>query len=476
MVGFGLLALLAIATASPVPSPTVLIDDASQLDEARVAEIVAVSSDRREGEVQLRTVFARARAQHLPVSIAGARHTMGGHTIAAGGIVLDMTAVAGLSLDPVQRVLRAGAGAKWSQIVPFLNAHGLSPAVMQSNNDFTVGGSLSANCHGWQPDRGPIASTVRRFDLMRADGRVLQCSRTENRVLFDLVLGGYGLFGVILEAELEVVPNSPYRMRRTHIAPGAYADAFSRQVAGRDEVGMAYGRLSIAPETFMCQAILNVFEKVDTGVGVVAPLADDPLNWLKRALFFASIDSAAGKSVRWELERRIQPESGQGLVSRNQLLFESAKVYHNPDPRGTDLLHEYFVPHAAFADFVARVRTIVPWHKGNLLNVTVRDVKADHDSFLRYADQDMFALVMLFHQTRDPQAEAAMTDLTRDLVAAALSVGGRYYLPYRLHATLAQFHQAYPQASRFFALKRRYDPGELFQNQFYRHYGAVKSR
>ena len=44
-------------------------------------------------------------------------------------------------------------------------------------------------------------------------------------------------------------------------------------------------------------------------------------------------------------------------------------------------------------------------------------------------------------------------------------------LPYRLHATKEQFEKAYPQARAFFAAKRRYDPDEIFQNEFYRKYG-----
>jgi hypothetical protein len=44
-------------------------------------------------------------------------------------------------------------------------------------------------------------------------------------------------------------------------------------------------------------------------------------------------------------------------------------------------------------------------------------------------------------------------------------------LPYRLHATPEQFARAYPQGADFFAAKRRYDPDELFQNEFYLKYG-----
>jgi hypothetical protein len=64
-----------------------------------------------------------------------------------------------------------------------------------------------------------------------------------------------------------------------------------------------------------------------------------------------------------------------------------------------------------------------------------------------------------------------MQTMTQELVDADLHTGGRYYLPYRLHPTLEQFRRAYPQSDTFFDLKRRYDPNELFQNEFYRKYG-----
>jgi len=61
--------------------------------------------------------------------------------------------------------------------------------------------------------------------------------------------------------------------------------------------------------------------------------------------------------------------------------------------------------------------------------------------------------------------------MTQELIDAALDCGGRYYLPYRLHATNAQFEKAYPQARNWFERKRYYDPDGVFQNQLYAKYG-----
>lgn len=99
------------------------------------------------------------------------------------------------------------------RVIPYLDAPGRSVAIMQSNDSFSVGGSISVNCHGWQLDRPPIIDSVESFRLLTADGEIRQCSRSENVELFALVPGGYGLFGVILDVRLRVVPNERYRVK-----------------------------------------------------------------------------------------------------------------------------------------------------------------------------------------------------------------------------------------------------------------------
>src|SRR5205085_3793146 len=123
---------------------------------------------------------------------------------------------------------------RWSEIIPYLDQRGMAVAVMQSNNNFSVGGSLSANCHGWQHSKPPIASTVDSFRLMKADGEVVRCSRAENAELFSLVLGGYGLFGVILDVDLRVVPNERYRPESVVVPADRYAATFRELTAGED--------------------------------------------------------------------------------------------------------------------------------------------------------------------------------------------------------------------------------------------------
>jgi FAD/FMN-containing dehydrogenase len=306
---------------------------------------------------------------------------------------------------------------------------------------------------------------------MTADGRVRRCSRERNRELFGLALGGYGLFGVILDVDLRVVPNERYRLRQ-FVVPVTEAQAtFAREIDDREDVAMAYARLSVAPRSFLREAIVNVLVRDPAADGSLPALNSPGSVQLRRSLFRGSAASEYGKELRWAAETRLQPWLSAEHFSRNQLLNEGVEALQNRAGNATDILHEYFVPRSRVADFVWRVGKIVPEHDADLLNVTIRSIEADQDTFLRYVDQPVFSLVMLFEQSTSAAADAQMEALTRELIDAALSVGGRYYLPYRLHASQDQFERAYPMGREFFDFKRKYDPQELFQNEFYLRYG-----
>ena len=146
--------------------------------------------------------------------------------------------------------VHVGAGATWHELLTALDREGWSVAVMQSNDDFTIGGSISVNCHGWQPNSPPIASTVEAFRILLADGSVRECrhQRSEDRELFGAVCGGYGLFGIILDVDLRVVPNALYRAQEFPATSTDYAQRFEGLVEQSSiPSGLAYGRISIAP-------------------------------------------------------------------------------------------------------------------------------------------------------------------------------------------------------------------------------------
>ncbi|WP_217698990.1 FAD-binding oxidoreductase [Prosthecobacter debontii] len=474
--GACVLGRMALERRTLLPIPEAGCTDVSRLHELhQPARVLKLSSNPDSAEQELREFLREAQVKKAHVSIAGARHSMGGQTLGQSGCyTVDM-----LGLDDIGPVFAEGsrrwvtveAGARWKDIVPELRKQGYAPKIMQSNSDFSVGGSLSVNCHGWQHNSEPIASTVKSIRVMTADGRLLLCSREKEKELFSLVLGGYGLFGVILEATLEVIPDSYYQAESQRVPPAQYVKTFESMTQAEWD-GMAYGRISVAPSSFLEDSVVSVLRPVPPPLKSERSLV--PASWLlsvKRGVFRNAVGSDRGKDFRWAMETRYG-ETGGGILRRSDILSEPASLYGNRDPKATEILHEYFVPKERLADFLETMKGI---HREgdcpDLLNITVRNVKTDRITHLRYARQEVFGLVMLFHQhCGSTEDEQQMIRYTQRMIDAVLACGGTFYLPYRLHARLDQFDQAYPNARTFFALKRQYDPHELFQNQLYQRY------
>jgi len=443
-------------------------NDASNLNETKIQTIIDVPEGIAEATAQIVQLIQQASREGKKISIAGAQHSMGGHTIYPGGIVLNMKGFHYMQIDSSKNVLRVGAGALWSEIIPYLDQHQRSVAVMQSNSSFSVGGSISVNCHGWQPNASPIASTVASFRLINAEGIIVTCSPQENAELFSLVLGGYGLFGVILDVELKLADNKMYTIQQRVIKSTDYITAFDEQVNKRKDIGMVYGRININPTHFMEEAILSTFTINDKKA--LVPLEKASYTALRRTVFRSSANSDYGKDLRWRSEKLLTSVMSGKSFSRNQLLSEGVETFQNTDTGYTDILHEYFIPKDSVVSFIRSLQKTIPAYKADLLNITLRNIKKDTVSFLRYANEEVFGFVMLFNQARDSSGEQEMQALTRKLVDIAIACKGTYYLPYRLHAGKEQFYTVYQQAKAFFALKKKYDPAEIFQNKFYVNY------
>ena len=99
-----------------------------------------------------------------------------------------------------------------------------------------------------------------------------------------------------------------------------------------------------------------------------------------------------------------------------------------------------------------------------MLNVTIRYVAADADSWLAHSPTPRLAAVMSFSQEMSARAEADMARMTRQLIDGIAAISGSYYLPYRPHATVAQFARVYPRAAEFAAAKRALDPSLTLRN------------
>lgn len=458
--------LLHLPDISPPPTPGV-VHDAGRIVSARVPTIVVPSDD----DAVVRAVREAASAGRK-VSVAGKRHTMGGHTFADDAIMIDMTGMNRIvSFDPARRRLVVQAGATWADIQRYLNPRGYAVIAMQGPNIFTVGGSLSVNAHGWDLTTPTVADTVMGFRLVRSDGTITRCSRAENSELFHLVLGGFGLFGIVLDAELEVTENTTLTPHYQVMPAGDVSQFISVLAeAGRGELG--YVDLSISGTDPFREALGARFA-VSRG-RAADDLAEETDVVRDRFILALSRRYAWGKELRWALYKQWQLPTA--AVSRNNLMrapFERLR-YHSP--RDTDILQEVFVPIPELDGFVTTLRALVLEHRTNVLNCTLRLVRRSDAAFLNYAKRDSIAFVLYTNVGTDEESIVRDGAFLRALIGAATRAGGTFYLPYLPHYSLEEIREAYPEIDRFFELKRRYDPEERFTSSFYERYGRRKDQ
>ena len=461
------------AAAQNTPRPLVL-DDASRRNAVPIAR--HWRPQRITGEAwlgALRAELKAAAAEGRPVSVGAARHSMGGQALARDGVAMTFDvkpAAAGpwLEANRAAMTYRVAAGARWSQVISALDPLGFSPAVMQSNNDFGVAATLSVNAHGWPAPYGPFGTTVRSFRLMLASGDLVTCSPTENPELFALAMGGYGLFGVVVDLEVAMADNVLLRPTYELLPAAQFGPRMVARVAEDASVRMTYGRLGVDAQRFLRESQLVTYRPAP-GTPPAATSGGLMIT-LSREVFRAQIGSETAKRARWYAETVAGPKASSVTASRNRLLNEPVAHLAGRDRSRTDILHEYFLPVEGLEPFLAACRTVIPASRQDLLNVTLRYVQEDRTSVLAYARGTRVAAVMLFSQRMTRPDDEDMAAMTQRLVDAALEVGGSFYLPYRLHARRDQVARAYPRLEEFLDRKRRYDPGLLFRNLMWSHY------
>ena len=456
------------------------INDASCLNRTPVYGVVQVRTVE-----DVRSALQFAAANGLKVSAAGVRHSMGGQAFARGALVLDMTRFNRMTLDESTQTLRVESGASWHDIQTYLHPK-FAVKAMQSTDIFTVGGSISVNAHGMDHRAGSVGRTIRAMRVMLADGSIRQVSRSEDPELFSLVVGGYGLFGIILDADLEVTPNAIYRSGRRILDYKEFPDVFTREILPDRGYALMYGHLSTAPQSFLKEMILYTYQETTPAIDArIKPLGDVSHIKFRRLVFNLSRQGALAMRFKWFAEKYLEPrlESctvsrnqalGDGeacLVSRNEPMHDSVPYLQNALAEYTDILHEYFVPRAQFVPFIDGLRSAIRSAGANLLNASVRIVHREDSALTYAASDDMLAVVLYFSQKTTRRGHDQMSQLTRNLIDLCSAQGGRFFLPYQLHYTAAQLERAYPEIRAFFAAKRRIDPSELFMNTFYERFG-----
>lgn len=150
-----------------------------------------------------------AREHSLALSMRGGGHNIAGLALAEGGLLLDLSLMRGVFVDPAARVARAQGGCLLGDVDRETQLHGLA-AVLGFVSATGVAGLTLGGGFGYLSRRfGWTSDNVRAMELVTADGRMLRASEQENADLFWGLRGGGGNFGVVTSIDYELYPLGP---------------------------------------------------------------------------------------------------------------------------------------------------------------------------------------------------------------------------------------------------------------------------
>lgn len=460
---------------------SLLVNDIhSQLNETRVNRILTPRS-----VTEVQAAVREAKAAHNCLSIAGGRHAMGGQQFGTETVLLDMRQMNQvLAMDLEHGTLEVQAGAFWPGLMAeYLRrqegrTHQWGIAQKQTGADkLSIGGTLAANAHGRGLAMRPFISNVESFRLVNAEGDLVTCSRRENPELFRLVIGGYGLFGVVCSVTLRLVP----RQKIERVVEVRSADGLISAFDDRIRNGFIYGDFQFAidrsSDDFLNKGVFSCYRPVDPATPMpehAKELSDE--SW-RMLLYLAHADKS---EAFHRYSDYYLSTNGQLYWSDTHQLSFYPENYHSAIDQKTHASHaasemitEINVPREELNSFLAEVREDFRTNNVELIYGTIRLIEKDQESFLPWAKQSYACTIFNLHTEHTLEGIARSAEAFRRLIDMAARRKGTYYLTYHRYARREQVLACYPQFPQFLKLKKKYDPAERFQSDWYRHYKTM---
>lgn len=197
-----------------------------------------------------------ARSHGLAVSIRGGGHSYAGYALCDGGVMVDLTPLKDVTVDPSDRRATCGGGTTWAELDAATQAHGLAvPGGFVSHTGvagLTLGGGF-----GWLSRLAGLSSdNLTGATVVTADGRVLHAGPDDHPDLLWALRGGGGNFGVVTEFEFALHPVGPtvhLGLFLFHPDQGRELFTFAREFLRDlpDECGAFLAGLSAPPAPFV---------------------------------------------------------------------------------------------------------------------------------------------------------------------------------------------------------------------------------
>ncbi len=422
-------------------------DDARLVANARIDRRPAAIV-RPADSVDVARAVSVARDAGLPLAVRGGGHGLAGHGVgtADGALVVDLSALKGITVDPARRLATAEGGVLAGEYVKATFAHGLATPLGDTPTvglgGLTLGGGL-----GWLARKhGLTVDDLLAVELVTANGAVVRASADEHPDLFWAVRGGGGNFGIATRFEYRAHPIGT-------ILGGALVMPATRDVL-RSHLPIA----ASAPEELTTIAMLMATPPLP----FVAPEHRGKLALVVMLVHAGDLEAGQAALAPY---RSVAAPLGEAVAP---MPYPAIFELGGPEGRMASVTRSLFLPALgaaaldAMLEFMARRSSPMAMVQLRVLGGAVARVPADATAFAFRDQPVMVTIITPFHDPAEaPEHEAWTQGLFDALRPAATGV----YSNFLDDEGPARVREAYPGLTyhRLAAVKRRYDPDNLFR-------------
>ena len=392
-----------------------------------------------------------------------------------GAVVLTRRLDRFLDFDPETGWLRCESGVSIGELIEVFLPRGWFPPVVPGTQFVTVGGAIGCNIHGKNHGHsGCFCDHVRRIELLCADGEIVTCGPDENPDLFWATVGGMGLTGLILSADLQLYPvDSPaiemesvrFENLDHFFEVSSESKDFFHSVAWIDCVqsGRRMGR-----GIFMRGRHAPRQAARDLEPGIVAAIAESAKQFADGRPFRSNhlLNKATIRLFNEVYFRRHRPGVERSFVSYEPFFFPLDAVNH----------WNYIYGDRGFLQY----QVVVP-HREAMRHILEMVTSSGMASFLavikEFGDRDHGGLSFPCAGTTlaldFPNYGRPLFELLDRLDDAVVAAGGRVYLGKDARLSRQNFRKMYPQWERWKSVRDEWDPKHVFQSDLSRRLGLT---
>ena len=382
-----------------------------------------------------------ARDNNLLLSVRGGGHGVPGFAVCDGGIMIDLSLMKNVHVDPVGQTARAGGGATWGDFDHETQAFGLATTGGVARPTGIAGLTLGGG-HGYLMRRfGLACDNLLSVDIVGAEGRLLTASATENTDLFWGVRGGGGNFGIVTSFEYRLYPLSQvlgglliYPMDKAREVFRLYREITS---TAPDELG-AIAALVTLPDGMQAAGVIVCYSgPIEKGEGILRPLREfgPPLMDQVSPMPYSALQSLA---------ENFNPAGMRNYWKSNYLKDLSDDVI------GVMIEHYATVPHPL-------AHVVIENLGGSVSRVGEDETAVDYrEALYNFLNVGMWS---------DPAEDEKNIRWVRELWGAIQPFASGVYVNYEADKEVEQVKAAYSpkKYERLVDLKNKYDPTNLFR-------------